>query len=48
MSWRCSMKKYVTPNVEYVIVSTKEDILTGSGYDPDVPNQDTHGTRFTF
>ena len=42
------MKKYITPEVEFVAISAKEDILTGSFYDEYDENQSTHGTRFVF
>ena len=42
------MKQYITPEVEFVAISTKEDILTGSSYVEGDENQTTHGTRFTF
>lgn len=42
------MKEYITPEVEFVAISTKEDILTGSFYDEYDQYQKGHGTRFVF
>lgn len=45
------MKKYIVPEVEYVIISTKEDILNGSNNEPPVFNDgypEKYGSSFTI